>query len=166
MIRSVKNEDISQIKEIYNFYILNSIINFDENPASYEEINTIINTVSSKFPWIVYEENKKILGYAYANSWKLRSGYLNTAETSVYLKPDELKKGIGTLLYSELINRLKKLDFHVLIGGIALPNEASIALHEKFDFEKVAHFKEVGYKFNQWIDVGYWQLTINNVPTE
>jgi phosphinothricin acetyltransferase len=56
------------------------------------------------------------------------------------------------------------LNFHVLIGGISLPNDASIALHEKFGFEKVAHFKEVGFKFNRWIDVGYWQLTIPNTP--
>lgn len=64
-------------------------------------------------------------------------------------------------MYKELIERLTKLDLHVAIGGIALPNDASIALHEKNGFEKVAHFKEVGYKFNKWVDVGYWELILS-----
>jgi phosphinothricin acetyltransferase len=164
MIRTVKEQDVLQIKEIYNFYILNSIVNFEENPITTEELSKKIKNITSTSIWIVYEKNKKILGYAYADIWKPRSGYLHTAETSVYIKQSESNKGIGTILYTELISRLKKLNFHVLIGGISLPNDASIALHEKFGFEKVAHFKEVGFKFNRWIDVGYWQLTIPNTP--
>ncbi|BAX79424.1 phosphinothricin acetyltransferase [Labilibaculum antarcticum] len=78
-----------------------------------------------------------------------------------FIHLDATGKGIGTKLYQELIERLTKLDLHVAIGGISLPNDESIALHEKFGFEKVAHFKEVGYKFNKWVDVGYWELILN-----
>jgi phosphinothricin acetyltransferase len=163
MIRKVTHKDTSQIREIYNYYILNSIVNFEEKPVSMDKMKEIIETISSKFLWIVYEEDEKILGYAYASTWKARSGYLHTAETSVYLKQGEFKKGIGTMLYKELISQLKKLKFHVLIGGIALPNNASIALHKKQGFEKVAHFKEVGFKFNQWLDVEYWELRLNKL---
>jgi phosphinothricin acetyltransferase len=162
MIRKVNLKDASQIQEIYNYYILNSIVNFEENPVSIDKMKEIITDISSKFLWIIYEENKKILGYAYATYWKGRSGYLHSAETTIYLKHGESKKGIGTILYKELISQLKKLDFHALIGGIALPNDASIALHKKLEFEKVAHFKEVGFKFNKWLDVEYWELRINN----
>jgi phosphinothricin acetyltransferase len=165
MIRTFKTEDINEIREIYNYYILNSTVTFEENPVSYNEMHKRIQDVVIKFPWIVYEKAGQILGYAFAKEWKSRSGYLHSAEISVYLKPNESKKGLGTLLYSELIKRLIKMDFHAIIGGIALPNEASIALHEKFNFKKVAHFKEVGYKFNKWIDVSYWELLINKTNT-
>ncbi len=161
MIRKVNFKDTSQIREIYNYYILNSIVNFEEKPVSMDKMKEIINDISSKFLWIVYEENEKILGYAYASVWKARSGYLHTAETSIYLKQGESKKGIGTKLYTELINQLKKLNYHALIGGIAIPNNASIVLHKKLGFKKVAHFKEVGFKFNKWLDVEYWELRIN-----
>jgi len=102
------------------------------------------------------------MGYAYANKWKSRRAYKHSVESTIYIQSGELYKGIGTILYGELINRLKNLGFHSIIGGIAMPNEASINLHEKLGFEKVAHFKEVGFKFEKWIDVGYWELLLYN----
>lgn len=161
MIRSIKPADINQIKDIYNYYVLNSIITFEEEPVSAEKMSNSLKTTIPDVPCIVFEENQKILGYAYAGVWKARSGYRYTAELSVYLIPDALNKGIGTLFYNELIDKLKKMNFHAIIGGITLPNDGSVALHEKFGFEKVAHYKETGFKFNQWIDVGYWELLIN-----
>ncbi len=99
-------------------------------------------------------------GYAYASEWKSRCAYRYSVETTVYLHPDARGKGIGTLLYQELIRKLSKLELHAAIGGIALPNDASVALHEKIGFKKAAHFKQVGYKFNKWVDVGYWELIL------
>ena len=161
MIRIVKPEDAGDIAEIYNHYILNSTITFEEIPVTVEEMGERIKSINSGFPWIVYENDRQILGYAYACKWKPRSAYKHSVESTVYLRHDKFKKGLGFLLYSELIRRLVMLDFHTVIGGIALPNEASIALHEKLGFKKVAHFKEVGFKFDQWIDVGYWELIID-----
>ena len=87
--------------------------------------------------------------------------YRYSAETTVYLKPQSTNKGIGTALYKSLIEEMKALQVHSLIGGIALPNNGSIALHEKLNFKKVAHFTEVGFKLNKWVDVAYWQLLLN-----
>jgi len=160
-IRPVKLEDAFEINEIYNYYILNSVATFEEKPVSVEEMKNRIRSTIVKFPWLVYEVDEKIIGYAYAKDWKLRAAYRQSVESSVYLKPDGLNKGVGSKLYNDLIKILVQQNMHVVIGGISLPNAASIALHEKFGFKKVAHFKEVGFKFKNWVDVGYWQLTIN-----
>ena len=161
MIRAVKLEDAKEIAEIYNYYILNSCVTFEELPVSAEEMRGRIEVAYLKFPWLVFEKDNEILGYACASSWKPRSAYKHTVEITVYLKKEATKNGIGSLLYAALIGQLTDLGFHAVIGGISLPNEASIALHEKFGFEKIAQFKEVGYKFKKWIDVGYYELLIN-----
>lgn len=160
MLRQVTPEDARAIREIYNHYILNSVITFEETPVDTGEMRRRIATVIPDMPWLVYEADQKVAGYAYAVPWKGRSAYRHSAEITVYLNPSQFKKGLGTLLYTELIARLRHKGFHALMGGIALPNAASIALHEKLGFQKVAHFKEVGYKFNRWIDVAYWQLLL------
>lgn len=162
MIRAVKLEDAREIAEIYNYYILNSCVTFEEFAVSAEEMRGRIEATNSKYPWLVFEKDEEIIGYAYASAWKPRSAYKHTVESTVYLKKEATKNGIGSLLYTALIGQLTDLGFHAVIGGISLPNEASVALHEKFGFEKIAQFKEVGYKFQKWIDVGYWELLIRN----
>ena len=117
-----------------------------------------IEKIIPHLPWLVFEDEDEILGYAYATPWKPRSAYRYSYEISVYVKNDSHGKGIGTTLYSDLINRLKNIGAHVIIGGITLPNDPSIKLHEKMGFKKVAEFEEVGFKFGQWLNVGYWQL--------
>ena len=159
MIRNAIISDAASICNIYNPYILNSTISFETEPVTEKDMaDRIVN--NGKLPWLVHEENERILGYAYACKWRVRQSYRYSVESAVYLDSEETGRGLGTLLYSELLSRLKEMKIHVVIGGIALPNPASIALHEKFGFEKVAHFKEVGFKFNQWIDVGYWELIL------
>lgn len=162
MVRRVQLEDANAIVEIYNYYILNSIATFEETAIDAIEMKNRIQQCTARHPWLVFEEKGEIIGYAYAGEWKSRCSYKYSVESSVYLKHNATKKGVGTILYSELIKQLKKTDLHVIIGGISLPNEPSIYLHEKFGFEKIAHFKEVGNKFNKWIDVGYWELLIEN----
>ncbi len=161
MIRQVSIEDADKIAEIYNYFIESTIATFEEQLIDVEEMKKRILGVIQKFPWIVYENNGQIMGYAYAGIWKNRSAYKHSVEITVYLNQKITSNGIGSKLYYELIKQLKELGVHVVIGGISLPNEISVALHEKFGFKKVAHFKEVGYKFNKWVDVGYWQLTIS-----
>ena len=162
MIRPAKPSDASAIAEIYNYYVLNSIATFEEEMVDEDEMKKRILSVTSKLPWMVFERGEEVIGYAYAGQWNSRSAYNQTAEITIYLKNGETRGGLGTLLYSELISRLKSMSYHVIIGGISLPNESSIRLHEKFGLEKVAHFKEVGFKFEKWIDVGYWELVIKN----
>ena len=97
------------------------------------------------------------MGYAYATAWRVRRGYRYSTEVTVYVDPGAGGRGIGSLLYTDLIAALQERGIHAAMGGIALPNDASVALHEKFGFKKVAHFEQVGVKFDRWIDVGYWQ---------
>jgi len=160
MIRSVKIEDAKEIAGIYNYYILNSVVTFEETPVSAEEMKARIELITSRFPWIIYEIDGRIIGYAYASEWKSRCAYKHSLESTIYLKQGENKKGIGSMLYQALLKPLREMDVHAVIGGIALPNESSVCLHEKFGFEKVAHFKEVGFKFGKWIDVGYWEFIL------
>jgi phosphinothricin acetyltransferase len=160
MIRDVRLSDASAICSIYNEYVKNTIITFEEEPATLEEMQNRINEVIQNYPWIIYEENEKVIGYAYASKWKTRSAYRHTVECTFYLEKNFTGKGIGSQLSVELIKRLKEKSIHSIIYGIALPNDASIALSEKLGFSKIGHFKEVGYKFNKWIDVGYWELIL------
>ena len=162
MIRPVTTSDAEAVATIYNPYILETTITFEEQPVSTEEIMARIHRITADFPWLVFEAEGSILGYAYADRWKNRSAYRNTCETSIYLAQEARGKGIGAQLYTELLGRLSRQGMRIAIAGIALPNPASVALHEKLGFHKVAHFEAVGIKFNQKIDVGYWQRSLDN----
>jgi phosphinothricin acetyltransferase len=158
MIRPVQPKDIPEITNIYNYYIRKTTVTFEEEEVKGEDITSRINKVeSSGLPWLVAEQKGLIVGYAYANKWKERSAYRHSVEISVYVDHNRQGNGWGTKLYQALFTELQKKNIHLAIGGITLPNDASIALHEKFGMEKVAHFKEIGFKFQQWLDVGYWQ---------
>jgi phosphinothricin acetyltransferase len=112
---------------------------------------------AAKLPWLVAEDDGRAVGYAYATQWKSRSAYRFAVEITVYLARDHDRRGIGSRLYEELFRLLEAHGIHAVIGGIALPNAASVALHEKFGMKKVAHFVDVGFKFDRWIDVAYWE---------
>lgn len=161
MIRIATTADAKAISDIYNYYIKNTIITFEEEPVSYKDMEERIFE-NSHIDWLVYEEYNEIKGYAYASKWKSRCAYRHSLESTIYLKNDAIGNGIGSRLYSKLIDNIKSGGYHAVIGGIALPNDSSIKLHEKLGFEKVAQFKEVGYKFNRWVDVGYWELIFDN----
>lgn len=161
MFRPAIASDARALADIYNHYILGSIVTFEEQPVSPSDIaDRIAEVARLPLPWLVYEHEDAIVGYAYATKWKGRCAYRYSVETTVYLAPAFIGKGIGTALYRALLKHLKGQGLHVAIGGIALPNAASVALHEGLGFRKVAHFPEVGFKFDRWIDVGYWQLTL------
>ncbi|MCE4564826.1 N-acetyltransferase [Maribellus sp. CM-23] len=161
MIRDIRINDSKALAAIYNYYISHTCITFEEIPVTENDIKERIRSHNLNLPWIVYEEDGEIVGYAYATEWKSRSAYKFSVESTVYLKQGSQGKGIGTILYRELLNRIAKSNIHAVIGGIALPNNPSVALHEKLGFEKVAQFKEVGFKFGKWIDVGYWELVLS-----
>lgn len=159
-IRLASAKDAAAICQIYNHYVLNTVISFETEAVSVEEMAQRIEEISAEFPWLVYEEQGRILGYAYASKWRIRKAYQHSVESSVYIAQDSGGKGIGTLLYQTLIAELSKQSVHAVLGGIALPNPGSVALHEKVGFVKVGHLPQVGRKFDQWLDVGYWQLLL------
>jgi phosphinothricin acetyltransferase len=160
MIRKYRIGDEIEICKIYNYYVKNTHHTFETELKTTNEMAQKIRAINSSYPFLVYEENGKILAYAYASQWKERQAYKQTIESSIYLKQGEEGKGIGTGLYTELIAKLKEMNLHCVLGGISLPNNASIALHEKLGFKKSGVLKEVGFKLGKWIDVGYWTLHI------
>ena len=157
MIRPVTKNDAKAISAIYNYYVDSSAISFEENQVTISEMEDRISKISAEYPWLVYELNGKVVAYAYASLWKSRSAYRFTLESTVYAAHDLKQKGVGTQLYQKLFEELNESFVRTVMAVIALPNEASIGLHEKMGFKKVAHFKEVGYKLDKWVDVGYWQ---------
>lgn len=159
-IRDATEADAAAICDIYNHYITDSHISFEERPVTEAEMRQRMAALPTSFPWLVIEEGEKVQGYAYAKPWSDRSAYRHSAECAVYLDKDQTGQGLGKALYTALIDRLQDLSIHSVIGGVALPNPASVALHESMGFEKVAHFKEVGWKMNRWIDVAYWELML------
>lgn len=162
MIRDAKPDDSEAIADIYNYYINNTIVTFEtESVSSNEMSQRISETLSHDLPYLVYEESDEVIGYAYASPWKGRCAYRYSVEVTVYLAHNSAGKGLGTQLYQALFARLKSQGYHTAIGGISLPNPASVGLHEKMGMEKVVHFKEVGFKFDQWVDVGYWQKALS-----
>jgi L-amino acid N-acyltransferase YncA len=157
MIRPAQPTDAPAICNIYNYYVLNTTVTFEEEAVNADEMAKRMAEVTAQFPWLVHEIEGKVIGYAYASAWKSRCAYKYSVEVTVYLQQGYGGKGAGSALYEKLLALLSQQHIHAAIGGVALPNEASIALHQKFGFEKVAQFKQVGYKFGQWIDVTYWE---------
>ena len=157
MIRAPRPEDAAAVCRIYNFFVTETTVTFATDPVPEAAMRESILAVSDKFPWLIWEDKGEVLGYAAAGEWKSRCAYRYSVETTVYLAPDAAGRGIGTALYGELLGQVEMAGHHSALGGIALPNPASIALHEKLGFTKVGHLKEVGRKFDQWVDVGYWQ---------
>lgn len=157
-VRAVESTDAASVAQIYNHYIISSDSTFEIELVSEHEMGSRITAIVSEgFPFLVCEDNDEVAGYAYAHAYRPRAAYRHSVETSVYIRPGSEERGIGTALYAHLLEEIGKLHFHTVVAGISLPNEASVRLHEKFGFQKVAHFKEVGSKFGRWIDVGFWQ---------
>lgn len=156
-IRKATSDDVQAITDIYNYYIKNSPSTFEEEELSVNEMANRIQDVSEKYVWLIGVVDDEVVGYAYAAQWKTRSAYRLTVETSVYLKNGLSGNGYGKYLYTGLLDQVEELGYKCLIGGISLPNEASIRLHESLGFVKIGQFIKVGIKFGKWIDVGYWE---------
>jgi len=160
MLRNVREDDAPLICEIYNHYVQSTPITFEETPVAATEMRSRILKVTETLPWLVSEEDGKLVGYSYATKWKERSAYRYSAEATIYLHPTAIGRGKGSELLGALLSELRTRQIHCVMGGVALPNPASVALLEKFGLRQVAHLREVGYKFGTWIDVGYWQLVL------
>jgi len=158
MIRNVKLSDAERIAQIYNYYIENTVITFEENPVVEETVRQRIEDIRTKgYPYLVCEEKGQLIGYAYLDTWRSRPAYYITLETSIYVDSQHTGKGWGAKLYEDLIEKASGMNIHSLIGGISLPNDCSRKLHEKFGFQLIGNFKEAGIKFNKLIDVEFWQ---------
>lgn len=147
------------IADIYNHYIANTCITFELDRVTSEDMAKRIADVQNiGLPWLVALEGDGVVGYAYATQWRARKAYQSSVESTIYLDDRHRGRGLGTSLYGELIEQLRRLELHAVIGGVAQPNDASARLHEALGFKKVAHFEQVGHKLGRWVDVAYWQL--------
>jgi phosphinothricin acetyltransferase len=161
VIRTACEADVPAITAIQNHYITTTHIHFATSPVSDEEALAEWAAARGQHPWlVVVDDTGGVLGFARASAWKSRCAYAWSVETSVYLRPEACGRGLGRALYDRLFRILRAQGYRTAIAGIALPNEASIRLHEAVGMSHVGTFRRVGYKLGGWWDVGYWQTVL------
>lgn len=160
-IRDAAVTDGAVLSSIYNYYVDNTCSTFETAAVGANDMaQRIFRVQNARDPWLVAEAEGQTVGFAHASKWKGRCAYRFSVESTVYVRCGYDRQGIGLQLYSALVDAVRTVSMHSMIGGIALPNEASVRLHERLGFNKVAHFEQVGYKLERWVDVGYWQLML------
>ena len=160
-LRTATEDDAQAISDIYNYYVDCSTCTFDLQHESLPQRMAWLQAHGIRYPVIVCTCDTEVVGWGSLSQWNPRPGYAGTAEVSFYVHHAWQRRGIGRLLLTELIDRADKLGHHVLIGGACTEQIASIKLQEAFGFVQVAYFAEVGFKFERWLDVAYFQLTLD-----
>jgi L-amino acid N-acyltransferase YncA len=161
VIREAIENDLPQLLVVYNDIILHTTAVYDYEPHTLEMRKQWFETKKQQgFPVYVAEENRKIVGFSSIGPFRAWAAYKYSVENSVYVAAEARGKGIGKLLIPPLIEATKKLKLHTIIASIDATNEVSLRLHKSFGFEEVAHFKEVGWKFERWLDLKFLQLII------
>lgn len=159
-IRRALETDAARIAEIYNWYVLNTIITFETTAVAADEMEQRMQEKLAHYDWIVGKSGEQIVGYAYYGAFRARAAYRQTVESTVYLSPEAVGRGFGKSLYTALVESARQHGVREMIGVIALPNPASMALHQKLDFREVGVLRGVGYKFDRYVDVGLWQRSL------
>lgn len=159
-IRPVEAGDFDAIAALTNHFIINTVIHFGTDPVTAAELRASWEKTRTTYPFIVGEIEGRFAGYAKASVWRERPAYRFTPEVGIYIEEWTRGKGVGTALYHALLTDLKSRGFESVIGGVTLPNEASVRLHEKCGFVKCGHVARAGYKFGAWHDVGFWQIML------
>ncbi len=162
LIRPVTPQDAPAIAAIYNHYICETTVTFEEAALDAAEMARRIAVTTANYPWLVGEVDGEMIGYAYAGRYWERSAYRFSAISSIYLDHRHCGKGLGQPLYTAMLEKLPALGIHTVLGLITMPNPASMALHEKLGFRKVGHTQEVGFKLGRWLDVAYVQRMLVN----
>jgi L-amino acid N-acyltransferase YncA len=159
-IRPATEADLAAINDIYNHYVLHSTCTYQEEPESLEDRRRWFDHHGGKHPVIVAEADGRVVGWGSLTAYHARSAYRHTVENSVYVHHEQHRRGVGSLLLQDLIVRARSLGHRVIIAGIDGEQTASVALHTKFQFEKVGHLRQVGFKFGRWLDVIYMELRL------
>lgn len=160
MIRAAGDKDVLAINTITNWAIEHTHAHFATEPEAVEQTQASFEGTAGRYPWLVAEADGEVVGFARAKAWNPRGAYDGSVEISVYLLPDHHGQGLGRALYARLIDELRERGFKQAVGGIALPNEPSVRLHESFGMRHVGTFERIGCKGGVWRDVGYWQLAL------
>ncbi|MEH2449177.1 MAG: arsinothricin resistance N-acetyltransferase ArsN1 family B [Nostoc sp.] len=163
-IRLANESDALKMLAIYAPVVRETSISFEIEPPSETEFQGRIKNYQQQMPWLVCQINGELLGYAYATPYRTRAAYQWSVESSVYVNVEHRRKGVAKALYSSLFQLLHLQGFYNVFAAIALPNPASVAVHEAIGFSPVGVFCRVGYKFSEWHDVGWWQLSLQQQP--
>ncbi len=159
-IRLATEGDAGEISAIYAPVVRETIISFETEPPSPDEMRQRIVNTLGHFPWLVYERDGRVAGYAYAATHRSRAAYQWCVDVSAYVHASERRTGVGRALYTSLNTVLALQGYYNAYAGIALPNPASVHLHESIGFTPVGVYRETGYKLGGWHDVGWWQLAL------
>jgi len=165
-VRPAEARDLEAIRSIVNREIAEGGAHFGLNPLSAEEVRAGFDRDSAVYPWFVAEGDDRVIGFAKGGAWKPRGAYEWAVEIGVYVDADCRGRGAGRALYDALLPELERRGFRCVIGGIALPNEASIRLHEAVGMTHIGTLPSVGYKHGRWRDVGYWVLLLGDGAPE
>lgn len=164
-IRAAEPEDAAAIAAIYAPHVLTGTVSFETDPPDPRAMRARMAASDGLYPWIVATNGDPeggVIGYAYATKFRDRPAYRYVVESSIYMADVAQGQGAGRLLYEALIDTLRKQGFVHAVGAIALPNDASIRLHESVGFRRAGVYREVGFKHGRWIDVGIWQCELND----
>jgi phosphinothricin acetyltransferase len=156
-VRPGRPEDAEACRDIYAPFVEETWVSFEEEVPSVREMRRRIEGYGASHGWVVAIRNGRIAGYAYGSPHRLREAYRFSCDVAIYVPQNRAREGIGRALYAELLPLLARHEMHAAFAGIALPNDASIALHEAVGFKKIGVYREVGWKFDGWRDVGWWQ---------
>lgn len=166
MIRLANPSDAVAMLAIYAPYIRNTSLTFETKVPAVADFANRVRSYMELFPWLVFESEGQVVGYAYASRYREREAYQWSVECSVYVQDDQHRTGIGRKLYRALFTMLRAQGFTTVYAVINLPNEASVAFHEQIGFRYFATYQKVGYKLGKWKDVGWWQLQLNDYINE
>ena len=165
-LRPVRTDDAAQIAAIYAPYVTAGTVSFETEPPNAAAMARRMAAGDGHYPWLIATAgpapDAAVIGYAYAGQFRDRPAYRWAVETTIYIARGEQRSDIGRLLYKSLLATLRAQGFTQAIGAIALPNDASVRLHEAVGFRRAGVLREIGYKDGQWVDVGYWQCDLND----
>lgn len=156
-VRQIVIGDAPSVQAIYAPYVTDTTVSFEEVPPDIMEVERRIAAILPRYPYLVAEEDGRVVGYAYASEHRTRAAYRTSVDVTVYVAPGAQRSGVARRLYSHLLPAAASLGYHAAFAGIALPNLASVGLHEAMGFEPIGIYREVGRKFDAWHDVGWWQ---------
>jgi len=159
-VRLATEDDAAAIAAIYAPNVRNTAISFEIEPPSGGEMRRRMRETLARWPWLVCERDGEVLGYAYASQHRGRAAYQWSVDVSVYIHADARRRGVGSALYTPLLEIVRLQGFYNAYGGITLPNAGSVGLHEAFGFRSVGVYRAVGFKLGAWHDVGWWQLAL------
>jgi L-amino acid N-acyltransferase YncA len=162
-IRKIELSDVEAVRNIYAPFITERSTSFEMEVPSVTAMQERIQGICEQYPWLVFEEDGKVLGYAYGCSHRPRKAYQWSAEVSVYLDEAARGRGVGRALYLALFDILRLQGYANAFAGITLPNPASVGLHEALGFQHIGVFSKTGYKFGQWHDVAWLELRLQEI---